>query len=211
MLFDVRNKFPAGVVLFLAAVLFYFIPNHYPIFEPQLLPMSWIDDVTPFLPWTVWIYQSEFILLFMVFLGIKDPENFNKYVYSFFMVQFVGGVVFTFWPTTYPRDLFPLPEGLNSATHWLFSVVRTADAPGNCAPSLHVSSCYISAFLHLAENRKRFPFVFSWATLVGISTLTTKQHYLIDVILGLLLAVVMYVVFYKLTRYQGARGAHAKR
>jgi membrane-associated phospholipid phosphatase len=67
---------------------------------------------------------------------------------------------------------------------------------------LHVSSCYLSSFVFLDEQRKKFPFFFAWATLVGVSTLTTKQHYIIDVVAGFALAVVSYWIVHRYLRYK---------
>lgn len=195
------NKNRAGIVLAIIATVLYMTSNHIHIFTPQLLPMSWFDNAVPFIPETVWIYTSEYYLFLTVYLLCKDMENLNRYAYAFLAQQTISVIIFWLWPTTYPRDLFPLPQDLDGLTYYVFSSLRMADNPASCAPSLHVSSVYLSSYMFLKEQRGKFPFFFFWATAIAITTLTTKQHYLIDVVTGFLMSVTIYWIFGTLFSY----------
>lgn len=199
-----ENKYSIGFMLAVVAVLMYLASNHYHFFTPQLLPMYWIDTVVPFLPNSVWIYISEYVFFAVVYVTCKDMVNLNKYFYSFLVLQLTSVLIFFVWPTTYPRELFPLPDDLNAFTYYAFSTLRMTDTPANCCPSLHVSSVYLSAFIFLDDQRKKFPFFFIWGTAIALSTLTTKQHYLIDVVMGFLMAVSTYWIFHKYISYRPA-------
>ena len=198
---DHTNKYKVGVALYLFAIVTYLSSNHIHIFEPQQLPMSWVDQAVPFIPWTVWIYISEYFLFGSVFILTRNSANLSRYVYSFFFLQATSVLIFWVWPTTFPRGDFPLGEGVDPLTYWMFDSLRSMDSPANCAPSLHVSCCYLSAFNFLNEQKKKFPFFFIWATAVAAATLTTKQHYLIDVVLGFIMAVAFYWIFQKVVQY----------
>jgi membrane-associated phospholipid phosphatase len=178
------------------------VSNHNPVFTPQLLPMTAWDKAIPFLPYTYWIYTSELFLFFSVYIVCKDLINANKYLYSFLALQIASVLIFVLWPTTYPRELFPAPANLDWVTALCFGNLRSVDAPTNCLPSLHVSSVYLSSFLYLDEQREKFPFFFGWATLIALSTLTTKQHYIVDVVSGFGMAVVMYYIFHRRVKYR---------
>ena len=204
-----RNKYRAGLAAAAMATVLYLTANHYHLIAPVLLPMTWIDRSVPFVPGTVWIYTSEYIFFAMVYVLTRDMANTNKYLYSFLALQITSVAIFWFWPTTYPRGDYPLPDDLGALTYYLFSSLRETDTPTNCAPSLHVSSCYLSSFIFLDEQRGKFPFFFLWASSVAVSTLTTKQHYLIDVVLGFMMAVIFYWIFHRLIPYR--TGAQAKR
>lgn len=207
-----KTKLFWGIVTFGLGASLYLLTNHFPLFEPKLLHMTWIDQAVPFIPETFWIYTSEYYLFAVVFFTAKNLHNVNKYLYSFFILQLISISFFIVYPTTYPRELFPLPSDLDWLTYALFENLRVADQPTSCLPSLHVSSCYLSSFIFLDEQRKKFPFFFIWATLVGLSTLTTKQHYLVDVIAGLFLAVAVYWVFHRWVPYRDiTSGNQAKR
>lgn len=196
-----ENKYRMGLLLAVLASTVYLTTNHIHLIEPRLLPMSWLDKMVPFIPETVWIYTSEYVFFVVVYFMCKDMVNLNRYFYAFLALQMSSVLIFTAWPTTYPRDAFPLPEDLDALTYLVFSSLRSADSPANCAPSLHVSSCYLSAFMFLNEQRRKFPFFLLWATAVAVTTMTTKQHYIIDVITGLIMSVIFYWIFGHLFTY----------
>jgi membrane-associated phospholipid phosphatase len=197
-----EKKYPVGWAMFAFAAGVYLIVNHFHFTPPQELPRSWIDLAVPFLPNSFWIYLSEYLFFTAIYMTSSDMTNLNKFVYSFVVLQITSCLIFWFWPTTYPRALFPLPDDLNTLTRYAFSSLRTTDTPASCCPSLHVSSCYLSTFLYIDEQRKYFPLFFIWATAIAISTLTTKQHYLVDVIAGFFMAVAHYWVFHRWMQYR---------
>lgn len=198
-----RNKYFVLFMGFLVAGTMYLLPNHFHIFPPQLLTMTSWDQAVPFIPETVWIYLTEYIFFIAVYLSLNNMYNVNKYFWAFMGMQTFAVMIFWVWPTTFPRDLFPLPADLDPVTHWAFSTLRAADTPANCAPSLHVSSVYLASFTFLRDKSKKFAFFMTWATAIALSTLPTKQHYIIDVVLGLALAVGVYIIFDRFVGYRG--------
>ena len=188
--------------MFTIATILYLTANHFHFFPPQMLPMTWVDQAVPFIPQTVWIYTSEYIFFGAVYITCKDLVNANKYLYSFLLLQAFSVSIFWIWPTIYPRELFPLPATMDHLSFMAFTALRETDTPASCCPSLHVSSVYLSSFIFLDDQRKKFPFFFIWATLIALSTLTTKQHYLVDVISGLFLAIVFYYGFHRWIPYR---------
>lgn len=199
-----ENKYAVGWVVIALGAAMYLGVNHYPLFEPRQLEFSWIDRAVPFLPNTVWLYMGEYLLFVVTYVASRDLTNLNRYLYAFLSMQTLACLIFLFWPTVYPRELFPLPADLNAITHYAFTSLRTTDAPTNCCPSLHVSSVYLASFIFIDERRKLFPGFFAWATVVAVSTLTTKQHYFIDVVAGLAMALVVYWVFFRWMKYRRA-------
>jgi membrane-associated phospholipid phosphatase len=197
-----ENKYPVGLALAAIAAVLYLSCNHFHFYPPVFLTRTWVDLAIPFMPNTVWIYSSEYVYFPIVYIVCRDMTNLNKYFYSFLALQLVSSVIFWAWPTTFPRDLFPLPADLNFPTHYLFSSLRQTDTPANCCPSLHVSSVFLSAFIFLDEQRKLFPFYFLWAVSIAVTTLTTKQHYLVDVVSGFMMAVVFYWGFHRWVGYR---------
>lgn len=191
----------------LCGVLFFFgysIPNHFHLFEPQLLQLTTLDKAVPFLPWTIYVYTSEYCLFVSAYFLFSDEHTRNKYVWAYCGVLLVGAFFFVFYPTTYPRADYPLPADLGALTNAVWVWLRTVDNPSNCFPSMHVTCCYLTAFAFLSKNESKLKFwiYFIWSTFVALSTLPTKQHYLIDVVGGLALAVGGYWFFFKVAKYE---------
>lgn len=203
LLINKRNRIFIGFLWAAVFVTGYLIPNHFHLSEPKLLPMTWIDLVTPFEPWTVLVYTSEYYMFVLGYLLLSSDYNRDRYMWAFFGVTVISAVVFVFYPTTFPRADYPIPPD----THWfvyrVFSNLRSVDTPSNAFPSMHVCCCYLTvfAFLPREESRWKFWWFLAWTTAVAVSTLTTKQHYLADLIAGLVEAVVGYWIFFKWTRY----------
>lgn len=187
-----------GRYLFSWAVVFFFaysIPNRLHLFTPEYLKFTYIDLVVPIVPWTVLIYISEYIFFYVAYLMIRDEQNYNRYLWSIGFVEAISVIFFIFFPTTYPRADFPIPAGTPEIFALPFRVLRIVDDPSNSFPSLHVSACFVTAFIFLKEARWKFLFFVIWATLISISTLTTKQHYFLDVVAGFALAMVAAYIF----------------
>lgn len=197
-----KNKALTGWIVALSATLFYLSSNHLHVFEPTSLPITAIEQAIPFVPLTVWIYVSEYWAIVLLYAMAKDDTNANRFVYAYTSLQVVSFVIFMLWPTTYPRAEFPLPPEVDAATRSVLTFLRQIDTPANCCPSLHVGSIYLASFLFLGERRRIFPLVFAGATAIALSTLTTKQHYLIDVAGGILMAVVLHWFFHRVVAYR---------
>jgi membrane-associated phospholipid phosphatase len=198
---SLETKYSFGSAMFAFAAAFYLITNHFHLSPPRELPLTWIDQATPFMPITLWIYLSDYVFFGAAYIAARDALNLNKYVYAFIALQIVSCLIFWFWPTTYPRGMFPIPESTDAITHYVFESFRQTDTPANCCPSLHVSCAYLTAFIFLHERRKLFVPFLAWATAIAISTLTTKQHYLADVVSGFGLALILYWVFFRWASY----------
>jgi len=187
------NKYYVMSFLYLTAVSLYLAAERFSIFSAQELTLTWIDRAVPLIPWTIWLYVSEYIFFVAVFFNIKSMSRMNEYFYSLLSLQLVCIPIFWLWPTVFPRYLFPLPNDMDSLTGFVFTALRSTDYPSNCCPSLHVSGVFISAFV-LRDRKWLFPIFTIWATVITISTLTTKQHYVIDVAGGL--AVALFIHFF---------------
>lgn len=139
--------------------------------EARLLQPSAVDRAIPFLPWTIAIYLSQFVLLF---LALRRERGWRIYI-SIAIATLVSCAVFLFYPTTIAR-----PPVNNTAFDalWLF------DVPENCFPSLHVSLALIAAYYW-----QRW-FAVVWAIAIAVSTMTTKQHYFVDMAGGVAVALI---------------------
>ena len=162
----------------------------------ELLPLTTIDTWIPFLPWTIWIYGSGTKAALLAWLMVPDGRAGRRLFFTLALVSVVTCTFFVLWPTTYPRELYPLPPG-DTATLREFADLRSADSPTNCFPSLHVALAWGLALNWAGFLRKGrwapvawAPIV--WAAAVSIGTLTTKQHYVVDVPAGAAIGVAVW-------------------
>ena len=207
---DRRTKW---LVFFLggaSTIILYQWTNRTHLYPPRLLEFSAVDKSMPFWPWSIWIYFTEYIIFPCAFFGLRNKENAVRYFYSYMMILLISIVAFILFPVTFPRADYPvLGSSISDQAVIFFRVYM--DEPANCWPSLHVSSCYISAFCFWKESRKRFVFYTFWATLVAISTMTAKQHYWLDVWTAFLLTLACYYYcFYRLELYPRDRKGPAR-
>lgn len=197
-----KYKWPTGLLVCFISGSLYLSSNHLLLFKARQLSIGSIDKNVPFIPETVWIYVSLFLLIPYVYYLNRCVVSLNKHIYSFFFTICFSVLLFWFFPTSYPRELFPIPESTDPWTSHLISLIRTVDGPTNCAPSLHVSISYQIAFGFLEDRKEYFPFVLLWATFLSFSTLTTKQHYFFDVTTGFALALLVHLFFHHFLRYR---------
>lgn len=82
------------------------------------------------------------------------------------------------------------------AKYLIMKVVQKFDSPSNCLPSVHCSMAVLPFLISLAAMRPEWPVVGAVAFGICASTVFTKQHYLIDSITGIMLAVVVFAGVY---------------
>ena len=178
-----------------ATLLLYQWTNRYYILQPKLLKFDAVDSAMPFLPWTVWIYFTEYVFFLVAYFGLKSYEMRTRYFLAYMAILLVSVVVFMIFPVTFPRADYPV-TGNSISDHALIFLRTYMDSPANCLPSLHVSSCYISALCFWRESKVKTWVYVLWSSAVAISTMTAKQHYFIDVWTALLLTVFSFWVFF---------------
>jgi len=174
---DVRHRGRAILIAYLIFCAFYLGAARLGIREPHLLEPSVVDRAVPFLPWTIAVYLSQFAFLFLALWLQTESRSLTRVFAALAIATVVSCAVFVVWPTTIPR---PLANNAAFDALWLF------DVPRNCFPSLHVALAGIAAFFW---PRARWIAVI-WAAAIAVSTLTTKQHYAIDVLGGVVVAIV---------------------
>lgn len=186
-------RVPPSMVLLVSLVPFY-------VFIPELLvgrtlhvpELAW-DRLVPVQPaWTLLYGPLYLFLIVLPVLVVRQEEHIRRTVLAYLSVWITSYVCFLVYPTAAPRPATVTGEGFGV---WSLRILYATDPPYNCLPSLHVAHSFVSALTcHRVHRRVGFAAVLA-ASLVGLSTLFTKQHYILDVIAGALLGCVAYAVF----------------
>lgn len=163
------------LLIFFSLLALYTPINHFSLFSPHKLPFLFGENLIPFIGWTSYIYLSLFIYVPLA-IYLIPKERHNRTILALSIMCVTHFIIFIFFPTIYPR------ASINTG-FIMFELLKIVDAPTNCFPSLHVA---ISMFLALALLRTRGDklsvIIFFWAIIISLSTLTTKQHYVWDVL-----------------------------
>lgn len=195
---DQNNKRIVIVLFTLFLVCFYTLSGHFQFGEIRYLPLSSLEERIPLIIESIWLYIFMYPFLIMNALLINNMQIFNKILYSFIITTIISLIIFQLIPVAYPREFYPLPQYYDFSLN-LFYKIRFLDSPLNCFPSLHVSLCFLITFFTYHISKKRFLLNTLLSILISISTLTTKQHYIADIISAFILSFSVYFFIYKQT------------
>ncbi len=181
-----------ALVLFLIALPGYLLINaFYSVESPANLKLS-IDDQIPFLPWTISIYYWIYILIFFPIFMIRDFELFlaGSKAYGFGIA--ISFFTFLIYPVVIER---PVLTDYKNFFEWWVLLNYTIDKPTALFPSMHVSNAFLSSIVVLPWS-KRIGFIANlFSFCICLSTLTVKQHFVLDVVAGFLLGGISYLIF----------------
>lgn len=188
------------------------IPGY--IFIPALLPGRTLhvpelalDRLVPLQPGWALVYGSLYLFLIALpVLVVRQVEHLRRTVRAYLLVWLVAYLFFLGYPTVAPRPATVIGDSFGA---WGLRLLYSADPPHNCFPSLHVAHSFVSAFTVARLHRGVGIAATAAAAAVGVSTLFTKQHYILDVIAGVFLAGVAYAAF--LRGYPADQAPHLDR
>jgi membrane-associated phospholipid phosphatase len=182
-----RYRWTVGLAVALAQSTLYFAIGQANLTRSTELLRTWVDDAIPFWPWTSWCYLPFYAAIFlMAIAGFRRRRLFNLTLHSVLLVMFVGALGHLLIGAEYPRPILrpPYPNLSVAFMAW----VQHIDRPGNVFPSLHVAHTTMLSVLLMRDRPRLGRIALVMATLLALSTLTTKQHFMADVISGYILA-----------------------
>jgi membrane-associated phospholipid phosphatase len=180
-------RWSVGLSLALLQSAIYFGIGHAHLTRSTELLRTRLDDAIPFWPWTAWCYLPFYAGTFLLAIGgFRHKRLFNRTAMAVLLVMAAGAMGHLLVGAEYPRPVLypPYPNVSYAFMAW----VQHVDPPGNVFPSLHVAHTSMLAFLLLRDRPRLGRVALVMATLLALSTLTTKQHFIADVIGGYALA-----------------------
>ena len=129
---------------------------------------------------------------------MKDPEGFRRYMWTILLTFFTATAFCALVPNG--QDLRPAVMEQHNFFTWMIQYTYSLDTNTNVFPSVHVLGVLAALFAiwHTPGMKKWTWRVFSliYGILIIASTLFVKQHAFIDVLAGLFLGAIGYVVVY---------------
>jgi membrane-associated phospholipid phosphatase len=180
------------MVLLFAIVPFYLVIGHAVAGGPVHVPELPLDRAIPLVPGWSLAYGSLFLAAVLPVMVVHQHEHVDRTIRAFLWMWLVAYVCFFFYPTATSRPA-QVPGG--GFGDWGLRVIYSSDVRYNCLPSLHVAQCLLAALTCGKVHRGVGLAAGAWASFVAISTLFTKQHYVLDVAGGVVLALAAYALF----------------
>ncbi|WP_210366518.1 phosphatase PAP2 family protein [Bacillus sp. REN3] len=156
-----------------------------------------IDATIPFLPVFIlpYIIWYAFILGYLFYFWYKDTGVYLKTLSVIVFGELVCFVIYFFFQTTVHRP--DLPEG--GILIDLVQMIYNHDRPFNAFPSIHVLTTFAIILGNINIRDKHLfhrLFVPVMGTLIIISTLFVKQHYILDMFASVLLTSFIYGIVF---------------
>lgn len=170
------------------AALCYAIAPHLAIISPLRIEPTILDQAIPCMSWTVFIYLTLYFQVMFCLLTTSNIVMLRGMLQAYIWMTVILSAFYITIPVRTPHCVLDSSSFSDSVLLW----IRGMDVPSNSLPSGHVAYSLLGPiFLFFyGEEKHRFNkwFFLIWGILLSLTTMTTKQHLIGDVICGFLLA-----------------------
>lgn len=138
---------------------------------------------------------AGYVMPFVPFKFLRDRRGFWMILLGYSVASLIAFLSYALWPLAIARPDYSNVSGIGGA---LMRMVLAVDNDANCCPSSHVIFAVLPA-LFISHRSSRAPYavkILIWLLAIGVaaSTVTTGQHYLIDILGGVATSVFAYCV-----------------
>lgn len=148
-------------------------------------------DVFPV--WPVWVVP--YVLCYPLWLGSilwamfkMDDRMFRSFIMAFIITCAVSVAVFITFPTYVPQAVLTGSDIFTT----LLRFIHENWGRYNAVPSGHIYITALIAFFYILWHPRHTPFWILIIVVVSLSTLFTAQHYVVDILAGLVVAFIGY-------------------
>lgn len=143
-----------------------------------------LDTLIPFVPAFEFAYAVCYLLPLVPVAVLTDRGRFDRLLLAFVVVTSIAFLVFVLFPVRCPRPEF----AVDSAATRLLSLEHALDRPVNNFPSLHAAVALL--ILLYCRGKSRILDLLLLVATIGIcaGALFVKQHFVADIVAGLLLS-----------------------
>jgi membrane-associated phospholipid phosphatase len=171
-----------GLTLFGWLVIYFFV-NRLQVDPNRRIDLGTdLDRKTPYLPLFALVYFSTYIFVIQPFFILSNTRQFYLMLISFVLISLISSLIHATIPSKIERVEQVTTGGLSG---WMLGLFQKTCKPYGNFPSMHVG---LSVPVVVANFIAGGPIVGSvmlvWAVLISVSTLYTKQHYVLDVLAG---------------------------
>ena len=156
---------------------------------------SSLDDAIPFVPEAIYVYVTVYTALLLPLFTVRCPRLFRRVVFAYAAAIGVALLCFAAFPVS-SLSLRPDLEGVagDRFALWGVELLYSLDPPANLFPSVHLAISALAALASWEARRIYGACALALTTLVGVSICLVKQHFAIDGVAGLALALVVWAL-----------------
>ena len=157
-----------------------------------------LDKQIPFVPHFIYIYNLfyPFIFIAFYFLFKKDENNYYQGIIAGIIGFLFCDLIYLYYPTIMLRP--PIPTNLDFLTELVVKITYLVDEPAlNCFPSIHCLFCFQIIFSYIKStkiNTKNKILAIITSSLIIISTVLVKQHYVFDISSAFLICIIANII-----------------
>lgn len=156
-----------------------------------------LDNAMPYIPYFVYPYILWYLMLMVVpyFTYTKNKESFYRYFITYIICTVISAIIFVVFPNGVIR-----PEITDTTlASKLVKILYTLDTPAiNCMPSIHCLYAYLFLFSAIDTKDKTSIWykiiICILAILIVLATMFIKQHVILDAIVSLIIATIVWCV-----------------
>ena len=173
----------------------YFFVNRRQV-EPQrrLVLETSLDRKIPFVPQLALIYFSTYVFVLQPFFILSEARQFYWMLASFASITVIANLIHAGVPSKMERIEKLETGGLSGK---LINLFQQICKPYGNFPSMHVALSVPAVGANfMVGGPVAGSISLVWAVMIALSTLFTKQHYILDVLAGVLGGILIFVLTY---------------
>ncbi|MCJ7434481.1 MAG: phosphatase PAP2 family protein [Anaerolineales bacterium] len=141
-----------------------------------------LDGQIPYVPIFALAYFSTYVFVIQPFFILSDARWFYWMLTNFASISLISSLIHATVPSKIERVEQVTTGGLSG---WMLGLFQKTCKPYGNFPSMHIGlSVPVVAANFMANGPVNGSIMLIWAVLIALSTLYTKQHYILDVLAG---------------------------
>jgi len=144
-----------------------------------------LDRSLPTIPSAIWLYALYYVLVMLPMFAVRRVRELVEVLAAYLVVTVLAWIVYALWPV---RMEYPHLVCAGVSCEVLMRL-WAMDMGVNVMPSLHAAHSALAAAIFVSYRSRVWPLMVAGATAVSVAAVLTRQHYVLDIPAGILLAI----------------------
>jgi len=160
-----------------------------------------LDRHIPFTPEWIFVYLTVYFVFLLPLFYLDDRCKLVTLDLAQMLALTFSYTMFLYCPVAIDRPQIPVTDFAS----WTVSAVQGNDPPWNCFPSTHCVACTVATLAMIEVNWKLGFWCVLSTVAICISTVMTKQHFVLDAAAGILLGAAFFLLAKVIVRMTAGR------